>query len=348
MGICMQDSRTPLPMRVHIRLRKIPPLSLICGIKFRPKTFLTLWQNKTRIPVKLPHIHPLMHFCGKTSQHLLCKGEPRTKATTLRQVQRIKDLSHGLVSKQLRLLLKGDSKFYRKIVRTTNEEHLLSCILAEAKRMGLTSAASIPDAAAPVQTGRCKGQSRQVQSGGKDQGKSPKGDAKGKSPQGPGQQKGAEKGKSKEEPRRKGNSKGLDSKNKGKGKGLGSPGNPIDRSTFSIVPDGWNVLPAVEYNGTMGGIFAIESEEDARKLAESCRQSPWEWALVPPGHSMWSSSRTETACSKLLLFTRICINSHNVRLNMRRLRGSCKSIVPPKPARRLCTSSTRIKGLPLR
>ena len=172
--------------------------------------------------------------------------------------------------------------FIKKIVRTTNEEHLLSCILAEAKRIGLASAASTPDAVAPVQPGRGKGQSHQAQPGGKDQGKGPKGDGKGKSPQGPRQQKGAAKGKTKEEPRAKGNSKGHAGKNKGKGKGVNSSSNPTNRPTFSIVPDGWNVLPAVEYNGTIGGIFAIESEEDARKLAESAANASFPVAILSP------------------------------------------------------------------
>ena len=236
-----------------------------------PSLNALLWENKPASPMQ-----------GGAKSKSDNPAAACTEADISRQVQRIKDLSHGLVSKQLRLLLKGDSKFYKKIVRTTNEEHLLSCILAEAKRIGLTSAASIPDAAAPVQTGTGKGQSHHVQSGGKDQGKNPKGNGKGKSPQGHGQQKGAEKGKSKEEPRRKGNSKGLDGKNKGKGKGLGGPNNPVDRPTFSIVPDGWNVLPAVEYNGTVGGIFAIESEEDARKLAESAANALFPVAILSP------------------------------------------------------------------
>ena len=94
--------------------------------------------------------------------------------------------------------------------------------------------------------------------------------------------KGSEKGNSKEEPRAKGNSKGHEGKNKGKGKGVNSSSNPTNQPTFSIVPAGWNVLPAVEYNGTIGGIFAIESEEDTRKLAESAANASFPVAILSP------------------------------------------------------------------
>ena len=158
----------------------------------------------------------------------------------------------------------------------------MSCILAESKRIGLNPAANTSEVAAPAQPGRGKGLSQQASPHGKDNGKSPKGEGKGKSTYDPRQQKGYDKSKGKDEPRAKGTSKGQDGKNKGKGKGINSSSNPTNRSTFSIVPDGWNVLPAVEYNGTIGGIFAIENEEDARKLAESAANASFPVAILSP------------------------------------------------------------------
>ena len=241
-----------------------------------------------------PLTPPLMLFYGRTNLHPLCKGVPRTKPTVQltsalkqtadisRQVQRVKDLPHGLVSKQLRLLLKGDSKFYKKIVRTTNEEHLLSCILAEAKRIGLSANASTPETATSAKTGLGKGHSPQSAPGGKDQGKGIKGNAKGKSQPDSRQPKGSGKGKNIDESKTKANEKGKEGKSKGKGKGSSNPAKSANPTTFRIVPDGWNVLPAEEYNGTIGGVFAIENEDDARKLAESAANAAFPVAILSP------------------------------------------------------------------
>ena len=207
----------------------------------------------------------------------ICAG-----ADISRQVQRIKDLPHGLVSKQLRLLLKGDSKFQKKIVRTTNEKHLLSCILAEAKRIGLNTNASTPEIASPAMSGLSKGQSPQSAPSSKDQGKGLKGDIKGKSQFDPRQQKGHGKGKNNDEPKTKGNTRSSAGKSKGKGKGSSNPIKPVNPATFRIVPDGWNVLPAEEYNGTIGGIFAIKNEDDARKLAESAANASFPVVILSP------------------------------------------------------------------
>ena len=244
---------------------------VLSEVSSHPSLNALLWENKPDSPME-----------GGAKHQNEAPTNVCTEADISRQVQRVKDLSHGLVSKQLRLLLKGDSKFYKKIVRTTNEEHLLSCILAEAKRIGLNPAANTPEVTTPAQHGRGKGLSQQASLNGKDNGKSPKGEGKGKSVHDPRQQKGYDKSKGKDESRAKGTSTGQDGKNKRKGKGVNSSSNPANRSTFSIVPDGWNVLPAVEYNGTIGGIFAIENEEDARKLAESAANASFPVAILSP------------------------------------------------------------------
>ena len=54
-----------------------------------------------------------------------------------------KELAH--VPKQLRLL-KGDKKFFKKIARTANEDHLLACVIAEAMRVGILAGAVNPSA----------------------------------------------------------------------------------------------------------------------------------------------------------------------------------------------------------
>ena len=77
----------------------------------------------------------------------------------------------------------------------------------------------------------------------------------------------------------KGNHKGSDAKGKGKGK-VAAANVLAHHVTYSIVPEGWNVLPATEYNGTVDGIFAFENEDDARKLAESAHKSYAQLGLI--------------------------------------------------------------------
>ena len=70
-------------------------------ISSRPSLNALLWENKPAFPMQ-----------GGAKNKDDNPAAVCTEADISRQVQRIKDLSHGLVSKQLRLLLKGDSKFY--------------------------------------------------------------------------------------------------------------------------------------------------------------------------------------------------------------------------------------------
>ena len=54
------------------------------------------------------------------------------------QMQRVKNLEHGLAPRQLRMLLQADDKFYKKVARCKNEIHLTECIIAEARRNGMS------------------------------------------------------------------------------------------------------------------------------------------------------------------------------------------------------------------
>ena len=72
-------------------------------ISSHPSLNALLWENKPASPMQ-----------GGAKNKDDNPAAVCTEADISRQVQRIKDLSHGLVFKQLRLLLKGDSKFYEK------------------------------------------------------------------------------------------------------------------------------------------------------------------------------------------------------------------------------------------
>ena len=72
-------------------------------VSSHPSLNALLWENKPDSPMQ-----------GGAKHKSEAPTNVCTEADISRQVQRVKDLSRGLVSKQLRLLLKGDSKFYKK------------------------------------------------------------------------------------------------------------------------------------------------------------------------------------------------------------------------------------------
>ena len=65
------------------------------------------------------------------------EGFQPTKADVNKLVQKLKCIQHGYQAKQMRMLLVSDSKFMRKIERTTDAKQLQDCVLAAAQRMGL-------------------------------------------------------------------------------------------------------------------------------------------------------------------------------------------------------------------
>ena len=54
-----------------------------------------------------------------------------------RMVQKLKHVPHGLQNKQVRMLLTSNLTLMKKIERTTDAQHLLSCITAAAQRVGM-------------------------------------------------------------------------------------------------------------------------------------------------------------------------------------------------------------------
>ena len=52
-------------------------------------------------------------------------------------MQKLKHVPHGLQNKQIRMLLTSNLTLMKKIERTTDAQHLLSCITAAAQRVGM-------------------------------------------------------------------------------------------------------------------------------------------------------------------------------------------------------------------
>ena len=195
------------------------------------------------------------------------------KADISKMVQKLKNVPHGYAPKQIRMLLISDTKFCKKIERTTDVKQLQSCVAAAAQRMGLSGSVQNTQKNAIVNDVATSNQRKRDDH--------PSSTVDGKAASGKGGLTASQKGKGhgnpqKHEPKGQGKGKifnevhaqkqhGPDStKGKGKAKGKGKHNN----ITYSIDPDGWNVRPLTEFSNTHGGIYMCEKEEQAKHIAE--------------------------------------------------------------------------------
>ena len=295
------------------------------------------------------HKHPVM---GGAKNHPA--PEAVTEAEISKQVQRIKELAHGMAPKQLRLMLKGDGKFFKKIARTANEDHLLACVLAEAKRVGIpTHALNPPPANNTASDSSCgKGnhhpEGKATTNRGKGISQNVGHNSFGVANKGKGSNHA--KGYSDDQATLKG--KGNKGKGNGKSKSADTP-SPQHAISYQIVSDGWNVMPLDNYNGTQGGVFAIEHEEEARQLAESAANAPFPVAIPSPkplgvgigAHrpldveflSAEMASNTSSPCMPT------CISSRRWKLPMQKMHALFRSAAPPLFVPKSCTSNIPIR-----
>ena len=258
-------------------------------VSSHPSLCEEIWTSKPQSPVQKPNPPSLRSSPHKPPLSGGAKNHPAPETTTeaevSKQVQRVKELAHGLAPKQLRLMLKGDGNFFKKIARTANEDHLLACVLAEAKRVGIpTGIHDRPPANDPVaDSNRGKGsyqpEGRTVPSRGKGSHQNIGHNSPGIANKGKGKGNNHAKGHSEDQTTPKG--RGNTGKGKGKNTNVDTPP-PQHAITYQVVAEGWNVMPLDDYNGTQGGVFAIEQEEDARKLAESAANAPFPVAILSP------------------------------------------------------------------
>ena len=197
-----------------------------------------------------------------------------------RMVQKLKHVPHGLQNKQIRMLLTSNLTLMKKIERTTDAQHLLSCITAAATRVGMQMATPTPDlpgkgkstngkgknssslpsfsndrdnfvASLPAQSAKDKGKGQGLTSNAKDKGKG----------QGPDKGQGKQNFHVKQENDR--------SKGKGKNKAKTEP-LPKERPqvTMKLVPDGWSVFPQQEFQANFGAVYMLDTPELIKQYAE--------------------------------------------------------------------------------
>ena len=64
----------------------------------------------------------------------------------------------------------------------------------------------------------------------------------------------------------------------GKSKGKGKQ----STATYTLDPDGWNVLPLTEFCTTHGGVYVCEKEEQAKRIAEQGVGRPYPICIIAP------------------------------------------------------------------
>ena len=229
-------------------------------------------QNVATLRVRVESVHlpipgnsrtqPLLSSCFEGGG----KGQKRdntqfqhTNADVGKQVQRLKELEHGLAPKQIRMLLVSDQKLYAKVARTTNQQHLTDCVIAAAKRMGLLEKSN-------SDTARHDSGQPSSSTGGKKEGKGRTAAIAPVNPSPPSQPSHTpSKGKDKDHNQRVQLGKD-DTAEKGKSKGKGAGKTLV--TALELSPKGWNVRPATVFNETYGGVYAVENEDEARQIAE--------------------------------------------------------------------------------
>ena len=216
-----------------------------------------------------------------------------TKTDINKLVQKLKSIQHGYQPKQMRMLLVADSKFMRKIERTTDVKQLQDCVRAAAQRMGLilpTPTQNNDNAQTPAHNHKNSNSSNAGQQNVATVFKHPPAaKAKGKG-----------KGDANTQPKAKGSGKEFD---KGKGKGKGTPrqqptadkNSPqiVDKGkgkgnhstlprSFQLDPEGWNVLPLPEFSSTQGGVYMCDKTEQAKRIAELGVGKPFPIGVLSP------------------------------------------------------------------
>ena len=211
-----------------------------------------------------------------------------------RMVQKLKHVPHGLQNKQIRMLLTSNLTLMKKIERTTDAQHLLSCITAAAKRVGMLMTAPASDlpgkgsstsgkgkdsssspnysndqdsfaANLPAQSAKDKGKGQGLPSNAKDKGKG----------------RGPDKGHGKQNFHIK--PEGDRSKGKGKNK-TKTESFPKERpqATMKLVPDGWSVFPQQEFQANFGAVYMLDKPELIKQYAEKASGKSFPIGILAP------------------------------------------------------------------
>ena len=211
-----------------------------------------------------------------------------------KMVQKLKHVPHGLQNKQVRMLLVSNLTLMKKIERTTDAQHLLSCITAAAQRVGMQ--ADKPQVALPSKGKSSSGKGKPNQS---EQASSLAQSSfaatqpvqnivdKGKGHGLPFSDKGKGKGPNLDKGQGKQNSTAKRQHNevKGKGKGKDVPDSkPRDRpqTVMKLVPDGWSVFPQQEFQTNFGAVYMLDKPELIKQYAEKASGKSFPIGILAP------------------------------------------------------------------
>ena len=201
-----------------------------------------------------------------------------------RAVQKLKKLNHGLMPKQIRLLVASDTKLLQKILRTDQEAHLHECIVTAATKVGLCPLHSPAAAEASRNLSKGAGKGTQAASA-QEQGTTAKGKGKGKTKDATSNAKTANdskqpiKAKQESPPKNASTQPPSAVTNKGKGKGKNSQTN---KASYQLLAEGWSVEPRAEFTDQCGAVYLCENVDDAKVIAEKSASKPFPIAVLSP------------------------------------------------------------------
>ena len=172
-----------------------------------------------------------------------------------RMVQKLKHAPHGLQNKQIRMLLTSNLTLMKKIERTTDAQHLLSCITAAAQRVGMqmTQPTFDPPGKGKSSTGKGKNLSNEPSSSNDRHNvaanlpvQNAKDKVKGKGLPSNAKDKGKGQGQDKGHGKQHSHVTIENDKSKGKGKTknkIESLPKERPQTSMKLIPDGWSVYP---------------------------------------------------------------------------------------------------------
>ena len=216
-----------------------------------------------------------------------------TKTDVNKLIQKLKCIQHGYQPKQMRMLLVSDSKFMRKIERTTDAKQLQDCVRAAAQRMRLVLPAPTQhDGKNQVQQQSNKNPSSSTANQHNLPAESlhpPAGQGKGKGkndnstqPKAKGKGKTVDKGKGKGKGNYANQQAATSSNPQSDGKGKGKSKHSTMPRSFQLDPEAWNVLPLPEFSPTQGGVYMCEKAEQAKRIAELGVGKPFPIGILSP------------------------------------------------------------------
>ena len=233
------------------------------------------------------------HFRGGGKDSGKEEFQPTSKDVG-RMVQKLKHVPHGLQNKQIRMLLTSNLTLMKKIERTTDAQHLLSCITAAAQRVGMQMNQTTVDPPSKGKSSSGKGKNLSSEPSSSNNRQTIAIDLPMQNAKDKGKGKGLpntakDKGKGQGQNTGYGKQHSLvtrdPAKSKGKGKTktkLESPPRQRPQTSMTLVPEGWSVYPQQEFQSNYGAVYMLDKPELIKQYAEKASGKSFPIGILAP------------------------------------------------------------------